>query len=442
METRRGRHGGDVPRALDIRPERGCRPASLKQPAAGAPALRLDAGDLLEITTFDTPELSGKFRVDSRGHVTLPVGGSVPVQGLTAEQAGNAIERLLRDRDILKNPHVTVLVLEYATQGVSVLGEVKQPGIYPMQGKHGVLDFISMAGGLTATASKVVNITHRAPPWDSVTVNLAGAHGGSLENDMEVQPGDRVVALRAGVVYVIGDVGKPGGYVMDGKWRGDRGAGPGAGAGHEPHGKVERNADSECGGRKDRDATGAEQDSGEQGTGPEIAGWRHRVCAAQRGQGLDEQGSVRRNADGGGHGDLWALLRPIGSQPVPSFGRQRDGGMRHSHSFHACLSGRTQYAGEVCGWCCWGRTGRESRRSIAGIGDGVAAGFAGCDSYHLRPLTLRGRREAEVNRDPHGQAARGTLVTVLKLAYLLCLNWLGYLASGSAAGGAREIGGV
>ena len=191
--------------------------AGVGSPAArGAPAMRLDSGDLLEVTTFDTPELSGKFRVDSRGYVTMPVGGAVPVQGLTAEQAATAIERFLRNRDILKNPHVTVLVLEYATQGVSVLGEVKQPGIYPLAGKHGVLDFISMAGGLTPAASKVVSITHRAPPWDTATLNLAGAHGNSLENDVEVQPGDRVVALRAGVVYVIGDVGKPGGYVVDG----------------------------------------------------------------------------------------------------------------------------------------------------------------------------------------------------------------------------------
>ena len=204
----------------------GCLTAVAQTPAANtangsvaaptAPAMRLDAGDLLEVTTFDTPELSGKFRVDSRGLVTLPVGGALPVQGLTAEQAGTAIERLFRDRDVLKNPHVTVLVLEYATQGISVLGEVKQPGIYPLAGRHGVLDFISTAGGLTPTASRVVSITRKAPPWDTVTVNLAGAHGGSLENDVEVQPGDRVVALRAGVVYVIGDVGKPGGFTMEG----------------------------------------------------------------------------------------------------------------------------------------------------------------------------------------------------------------------------------
>jgi polysaccharide export outer membrane protein len=180
-----------------------------------APPIRIDAGDLLEIATFDTPELSGKFRVDSRGNVTLPVGGAVPVQGLTAEQVDTVIERLLRDRDILKNPHVTVLVLEYATQGVTVLGEVKAPGVYPMEGQHGVLDFISMAGGFSSSASKVVNITHKSPSWDTITVNLAGAHGGGLENDAAVQPGDRLVALRAGVVYVIGDVGKPGGFLVD-----------------------------------------------------------------------------------------------------------------------------------------------------------------------------------------------------------------------------------
>ena len=201
------------------------------QPSAAAPSidqakaqsqmraatLRLDSGDLLEVTTFDTPELSGEFRVDGRGEVSLPLGGAVRVQGLTAEQTAVAVERFLRDRDILKNPHVTVLVLEYATQGVNVMGEVKQPGIYPLTGKHGVLDFISMAGGLTAFASNAVSITHNVPPWDITTVNLAGSHGNTLENDVEVQPGDRIVVLRAGVVYVIGDVGKPGGFVLEGK---------------------------------------------------------------------------------------------------------------------------------------------------------------------------------------------------------------------------------
>jgi polysaccharide export outer membrane protein len=181
-----------------------------------APVMRLDAGDLLEITTFDTPELSGKFRVDSRGEVLLPVGGALTLRGLTAEQAAIAVERFYRDRDILKNPHVTVQVLEYATQGVSVMGEVKTPGIYPLDGRHGVLDLISLAGGLTPNASKSVSLTHKGPPWETLTIDLAGPHGDELQNDVEVQPGDRIVVLRAGVVYVIGDVGKPGGYLIEG----------------------------------------------------------------------------------------------------------------------------------------------------------------------------------------------------------------------------------
>jgi polysaccharide export outer membrane protein len=91
--------------------------------------LQIAAGDLLDLSVFDTPELSAKLRVDEHGAVTLPLGGSLSVSGLTAGEAGIAIEeRFLRDA-ILKSPHVSVTVLEYSTQGVTVLGEVKNPGV-------------------------------------------------------------------------------------------------------------------------------------------------------------------------------------------------------------------------------------------------------------------------------------------------------------------------
>lgn len=64
---------------------------------------------------------------------------------------------------------------------------------------------------------------------------------------------------------------------------------------------------------------------------------------------------------------------------------------------------------------------------IAGIGDGVAAGFAGCETYHLRPAVFRTKRAESVNRHPHAKSARGMLVTMGKLAYLLAANWMGYL---------------
>ncbi len=176
-------------------------------------ALLLDVGDLLDVQVFDTPELSGKLRVDDRGEITLPVAGAVSVKGLTAEQAQTAIETRFRRANVLRDPHVEVLVLEYATQGVTVGGEVKSPGVYPWAGKHTVLDFIAMAGGLTPAASKTVTLS-RKDREQIISFQLNSSPQG-VGGDPEVQPGDRIIVSRAGVVYVVGDVGRPGGYLIE-----------------------------------------------------------------------------------------------------------------------------------------------------------------------------------------------------------------------------------
>ncbi|MGB7555509.1 MAG: polysaccharide biosynthesis/export family protein, partial [Candidatus Korobacteraceae bacterium] len=186
------------------------------QASDAATALLLGAGDLLDVRVFDTPELSGKFRVDNLGQITLPVGGTIKVLGLTAEQVQVSIEDRLRQQDILHHPHVEVFVLEYATQGVTVMGEVKLPGVYPLLGKHTVLDFISLAGGVTSSASKTVILTHEHASGQVVTFDLSSSVQ-TEQQDFEVEPGDRIVVTRAGVVYVIGDVGRPGGYLIENK---------------------------------------------------------------------------------------------------------------------------------------------------------------------------------------------------------------------------------
>jgi polysaccharide export outer membrane protein len=181
-------------------------------PAEPSYALLLDAGDLLDIRVFDTPELSEKLRVDQGGEITLPVGGVVKVKGLTAEQAQTAIEERFRQRNILHDPHLEVFVLEYATQGVTVAGEVKLPGVYPWSGKRTVLDFVSLAGGVTPAASKTFTLTHKTPGAAIITAVL-----GDSSPKAEVEPGDLIVVTQAGVVYVVGDVGKPGGYLIENK---------------------------------------------------------------------------------------------------------------------------------------------------------------------------------------------------------------------------------
>ena len=190
--------------------------AVLSQQTNGADTLLLDAGDLLDVRVFDTPELSARLRVDNLGDITLPVGGALTVKSLTAEQAQTAVEDRLRQRSILRDPHVEILVLEYATQGVTVAGEVRSPGVYPWAARHSVLDYISIAGGATPAASKIIAVAHKSSGMPAATLNLAITPD-SAQADIEIQPGDRIVVPRAGVVYVVGDVGRPGGYLIEDK---------------------------------------------------------------------------------------------------------------------------------------------------------------------------------------------------------------------------------
>jgi polysaccharide export outer membrane protein len=204
--------------ATPLQPSAAAPPGNAAAPAPAADSapdekLLLDVGDLLDVHVFDTPELSEKLRVDDRGEITLPVAGAVSVKGLTAEQAQTVIETRFRRADILRDPHVEVLVLEYATQGVTVGGEVKSPGVYPWVGKHTVLDFISVAGGLTPAASKTVTLS-RKDREQIITFQLNSSPFGT-GGDPEVRPGDRILVRRAGVVYVVGDVGRPGGYLLE-----------------------------------------------------------------------------------------------------------------------------------------------------------------------------------------------------------------------------------
>lgn len=177
--------------------------------------LILSGGDLVELLVFDTPELSGKMRIDSDGNVVLPVGGVLHLEGLSAKEAGTSVENRLREKDILKDPHVTVFVDEYATQGVSIMGEVNKPGVYPLLGSHGLLDFVSVAQGLTPNAAKTVTITHRGDPSHPLIVELESKPGSIAKYNPDIKPGDTIVVARGGVVYVVGDVGKPGGFLIE-----------------------------------------------------------------------------------------------------------------------------------------------------------------------------------------------------------------------------------
>lgn len=181
-----------------------------------APNIAIGAGDLLSIVVFDTPELTTSVRVSQDGEANLPVLGMMRLAGMNTIDAARRIEDELRSRRLILEPHVTVFIAEYASQGATVMGEVRSPGVYPTLGTRTMLDMISVAGGLQTTAGKMVTIIHRTDPQHPVNIALQSNPANMRAQDNPViLPGDTVIAAKAGIVYVIGDVLKPGGFLID-----------------------------------------------------------------------------------------------------------------------------------------------------------------------------------------------------------------------------------
>jgi polysaccharide export outer membrane protein len=178
-------------------------------------ALKISSGDLVDIKVYGVPELTDSVRVSGAGDVSLPLIGAVKVDGLTSDEAEKVIEKKLLEGGFLKDPHVTVFVKEYVTQGISVMGEVQHPGIYPLMGARRLFDALSAAGGTTTRAGKIVTITHREKPTQPQSVSVSSDAGKSPASNVEIFPGDTVVVSRAGVVYVVGEVVRPSGFIMD-----------------------------------------------------------------------------------------------------------------------------------------------------------------------------------------------------------------------------------
>lgn len=182
-------------------------------------ALTIGPGDLVDVALFDAPELSGRFRVDENGDMQVPLLGSIHVAGLTADQAAKLIGNDYVAAQVLKpeTSQATVFIEEYATQGITVSGQVKNPGVYPALGVRMLNDVIAAAGGVTILAASQVLITRRNDPDHPLTVEYIPEALKPVIPQVQILPGDSITVPRAGIVYVMGDVNKPGGYVLDGR---------------------------------------------------------------------------------------------------------------------------------------------------------------------------------------------------------------------------------
>lgn len=199
-------------------------PAQEAQPAPkanAAPAIpssssvKLSPGDLIEVNVFGVQDLATKTRISNSGDIYFPLINYVHVGDLTVNEAQEIIEKRLVDGGFLRGPHVSIFVDESAAQAISVLGEVNHPGPYPAIGERRLYDVISAAGGLTDRAGRNVTIVHRDSPDKKNELHLPSNLAEDTDANVEINPGDTIIVSRAGIVYVVGDVQHPSGFVIE-----------------------------------------------------------------------------------------------------------------------------------------------------------------------------------------------------------------------------------
>jgi polysaccharide biosynthesis/export protein len=195
------------------------------------PAVSYSLGpeDQISIHVVDLEDVSDKpVRIDPNGFIELPLVGRMRAAGQTVEQLrGSLAVRLAK---YIESPQITISILDYRSQPVSVLGAVNTPGLHQLQGPKRVLDVISLAGGLRQDAGSMVTIT-RQMKWGPLP--LSGAHadasgqfsiaalrlddltgGRNPAANIEVRANDVISVARADIVYVVGEVKKAGGFPL------------------------------------------------------------------------------------------------------------------------------------------------------------------------------------------------------------------------------------
>jgi polysaccharide biosynthesis/export protein len=169
------------------------------------------------------------MRVGSDGYINLPLAGRIHAAGLTVNELESTIANRLRQ--YVLDPEVTVAITEFRSEPVSVLGAVKNPGVYQVQGHKTLSEMLSLAGGLDTSAGSEVKITreltHGPLPLNNATTDSSGKFSVADINlnsilkaddprsNVEIQPDDVITVPRAEMVYVVGNVQKAGGFVLN-----------------------------------------------------------------------------------------------------------------------------------------------------------------------------------------------------------------------------------
>jgi polysaccharide biosynthesis/export protein len=193
--------------------------AQTDQNSDSAPVIQLGPGDQVKLDFYGQPDMDTTTYISDSGELHIALVGAVNVSGLSPALAAQRLEAALRDGKFLVNPHVTVTVIQVRNQRVSVLGNVRQPGQYPVDGNTTILDVIAAAGGTTELAGDTAYILRPDPSGtrNKITIDLRAMQNSAGQVSLvKLKVGDSVVIPNADQFKIYGEVKTPGTYHLHG----------------------------------------------------------------------------------------------------------------------------------------------------------------------------------------------------------------------------------
>ncbi len=178
---------------------------------------RLGGGDTVNIVVYGQSDLTTIARISQDdGTIAFPLIGEVAIASLSPEEAGRKIAKLLAKGRFLKNPQVALTVKEFQSQKISVMGQVNNPGQYPLRGESRVIDLFSQAGGLTKEAADMITVV-KAENGKQVKyeIDLLRFYAGDMSQNIRVSMGDFILIPKMNEFYIYGEVKKPGRYRLE-----------------------------------------------------------------------------------------------------------------------------------------------------------------------------------------------------------------------------------
>ena len=177
----------------------------------------LGPGDTLRIFVYGHPDMTTETKVSETGKITFPLVGEVKVDGLTPSEAEKKIANLLESRDILRKPQVIVVTASLQSQMVSVLGNVRNQGRYPIEGKRSLTEILAMAGGIIPEGGELITLIRSDGTRfvKEVIDVLEMVRTGDLSRDVDVRSDDLIYVERAHRFYIYGEVQRAGAYRLE-----------------------------------------------------------------------------------------------------------------------------------------------------------------------------------------------------------------------------------